>query len=390
MKKSKKILVGVLAGLLLLAGCESEAEPQVEVVEEPVVIEESNDPVEEAAVVEEEQAPAPEVEEVEAEPTIEDRKAAIDLSVKPNEAGKVMVLMYHNIGDEEKTWTRTPDNFRRDLETLYEKGYRPISLNDYVKGTFDIPAGMTPFVMTFDDGNENNFRYLETENGWEIDPDCAVGILEAFRADHEDFDPQASFFVYSSRPFRQEDLVEKKLTFLVKKGYEVGNHSWGHDDYKEEKYNDPLNVQESLGRNVAFLETYLEAGTVNTLALPYGHRPKDDTAEAYLSSGVYEGVEYENIAILNVGWDPDKSPYHKDFDPTAIHRVRASETNVDNVGLYDWLDSFDKHPERRYISDGDPEIVTVPENRLDSLAEAYQAGGEMEEWVYSYSQQEEE
>lgn len=383
MKKYQTILIAGLAVTLLFAGCsapKTEAEETNDgnaVVETPVIHEETTIPQEPEAETE-----TPVVEEK--EPTLEERMAAIDLAVQPNEAGKVMVLMYHNIGDEEKTWTRTPDNFRRDLETLYEKGYRPVSLTDYVRGIFDIPAGTTPFVLTFDDGNENNFRYLETEDGWQIDPDCAVGILEAFRKEHEDFNPQASFFVYGPRPFRQEELIERKLRFLTDNGYEVGNHSWGHDDYKEEKYNDPLNVQESQGKNVAFLETFLDKGAVNTLALPYGHRPKDETAELSLSSGSYEGTEYENIAILNVGWDPYKSPYHQDFDPTAIHRVRASETNVDNVGLYDWLAYFDKHPSQRYISDGELEIVTVPDTRADSLSEMYQSGGEMENRVYKY------
>lgn len=386
MKKSRSTWIAVLAGTVLLAGCGSQSVEEPQSAPEPAVIEASQESTIEAPSEEPKEEPVETVEE----PSIEERKAAIDLSIKPNEAGKVMVLMYHNIGDEEKTWTRTPENFRRDLETLYEQGYRPVSLNDYVKGSFDIPAGTTPFVMTFDDGNENNFRYLETENGLEIDPNCAVGILEAFKAEHEDFNPQASFFVYGSRPFRQEDLIEKKLTFLVDNGYEVGNHSWAHDDYKEDKYQNPAAVSESLGKNVAFLETYLDKGTVNTLALPYGHRPKADEAKVALVHGFFEDTEYVNVAVLNVGWDPDKSPFHKDFDPMAIHRVRASETNVDNVGLYDWLESFEKHPERRYISDGDPEIVTVPGNRLDSLAMAYQAGGEMEEYVYAYDEQGEE
>jgi peptidoglycan/xylan/chitin deacetylase (PgdA/CDA1 family) len=321
------------------------------------------------------------------EPTIEEIKQTIDLTVKPNEVGKVMVLMYHNIGEEEKTWTRTPENFRRDLETLYEKNYRPVSLKDYVRGEMDLPAGMTPFVLTFDDGNENNFRYLETENGWELDPDCAVGILEAFRLEHEDFDPQASFFVYGSRPFRQEELIEKKLQFLLDNGYEVGNHSWDHDDYKEEKYRAPEAVEESLGKNVAFLESIIAPGSVTTLALPYGHRPAKsaETARQALIDGSYKETEYENVAILNVGWDPDKSPYHQDFDPYSIHRVRASETNVDNVGLYDWLANFERHPSQRYISDGVVEVITVPVDKFDSLGEEYRKGEEWVDCVYTYS-----
>src|SRR5439155_379078 len=48
----------------------------------------------------------------------------------PNELGRVMILEYHKIDYPEERWTRTPENFRRDLETLYAKGYRLINLGD--------------------------------------------------------------------------------------------------------------------------------------------------------------------------------------------------------------------------------------------------------------------
>jgi len=63
-----------------------------------------------------------------------DPKVNIDLNLKPNEAGKIMTLMYHNVGNEEKEWVRTPENFLKDMNTLYEKGYRPISLGYQSRG----------------------------------------------------------------------------------------------------------------------------------------------------------------------------------------------------------------------------------------------------------------
>ena len=39
-------------------------------------------------------------------------------SLAPNELGRVMILEYHKIDYPENRWTRTPENFRRDLETL--------------------------------------------------------------------------------------------------------------------------------------------------------------------------------------------------------------------------------------------------------------------------------
>ena len=43
----------------------------------------------------------------------------------PNELGRVMILEYHKIDYPEERWTRTPENFRRDLETLYARGLPP-------------------------------------------------------------------------------------------------------------------------------------------------------------------------------------------------------------------------------------------------------------------------
>lgn len=57
----------------------------------------------------------------------EDKLLKIDLSKKPNEMGRIMVFMYHGIG-EEGPYTRSPEKLREDLEILYEKGYHPISL----------------------------------------------------------------------------------------------------------------------------------------------------------------------------------------------------------------------------------------------------------------------
>lgn len=294
-----------------------------------------------------------------------DPKGKIDLALKPNEAGQIMVLMYHNIGEEEAEWVRTVDNFKKDLKILYEKGYRPISLEDFVNNNIDVEAGFTPVIITFDDGNQNNFNVIEEEGEKIVDPNCAVGILEEFNKEHPDFPLKATFFVFGPNPFRQEELLKYKLNYLVEKGFDVGNHTLGHNDMS--KINDADEIQKVLGKQAAFLENYVPGYKVNTYALSYGARPKDKTLYPYLQKGEYEGKSYENIAVLNVGWDPSVSPIDKAFDPYAIHRIRASETKVDGVGMYDWLAVFDKNPERRYISDGSPDIVTVPKKFEDKV-----------------------
>lgn len=282
--------------------------------------------------------------------------------VKPNELGKVMVLMYHNIGENESTWVRTPTNFRKDLNTLYEKGYRAISLNDYVSGNINTKAGFTPVVITFDDGNENNFRVFEEDGNIKIDPNSAVGILEDFKKSHPDFDTTSTFFL-NSNIFNQPEYVDFKLKFLVKNGYDIGNHTLYHTDLSK---SDKETIQKSISQEIDIINKYTKNYAINTLALPFGGKPQDENY-IYAVKGQYNSISYENNAVLLVGWDPYKSPYHKDFDFSKIHRVRASETNVDNVGLYDWLNKFDENKQIRYISDGDPTTICIPENYKDVL-----------------------
>lgn len=308
-----------------------------------------------------------------------DLKGHIDLSLEPNEAGDVMILMYHNIGEEEAEWTRTPDNLRKDLKTLYDKGYRAISLKDYVSNNIDIEAGMTPVVLTFDDGNENNFRIILDENGEEIiDPDSAVGVLESFKEDYPNFGMTATFFVFGNNPFRQKEYLEYKLNFLVENGYDIGNHTIDHRSVKN--LEDKEIIQEVIGKQIKIIEGILPEYKLNTYALCYGERPKDEKLEIYLEEGIYDGISYKNIAILNVGWNPAPSPIASKFNPSSLPRIRASEMKVDNVGLYNWLEYFDKNPQKRYISDGVKEIITIPEFMADSID--LEKIGERELYIY--------
>src|SRR5438094_4956995 len=97
-----------------------------------------------------------------------------------NELGRLMILEYHKVDYPEERWTRTPENFRRDLETLYTRGYRLQSLNALLDGRIPVPAGTAPVVLTFDDSSPGQYRFVENEGGLEIDPECPVRIFDAF------------------------------------------------------------------------------------------------------------------------------------------------------------------------------------------------------------------
>ena len=111
---------------------------------------------------------------------------------KVNEAGVVPILEYHDVLPKERSMVRSIDNFKHDLQRLYEEGYRPVLLRDYLDNKIDLPLGMAPVVFTFDDARNSQFRYLP--NG-EIDPTCAVGIWQDFAKTHPDFPVKATFYV---------------------------------------------------------------------------------------------------------------------------------------------------------------------------------------------------
>jgi peptidoglycan/xylan/chitin deacetylase (PgdA/CDA1 family) len=284
-------------------------------------------------------------------------------AIKTNENGQIMLLMYHGIGSKEDEWVRTPENFRRDLENLYEKGYRLITLKDYIDNDIKVEAGYTPVVITFDDGLQNQFNIIEENGEKKLDPDCAVGIIEEFKKKHPDFGQGGSFYVFYSNPFRQKELIKEKYDFLINNGYEIGNHAYTHENLGEQSAE---GVQKALALNVKSTQEYLPGYDVFALALPYGIAPKDEKFQ-YAVSGEYEGTTYNNRAILRVGSNPAPAPNHIKFDAARLPRIRASELKMGGTGIYDYLASFEKHPEKRYISDGNPNTIVIPEKELDNI-----------------------
>ena len=53
-----------------------------------------------------------------------------------------MILEYHKIDLPEERWTRTPENFRRDLERLWERGYRARRPQRLLDGKIALPAAL--------------------------------------------------------------------------------------------------------------------------------------------------------------------------------------------------------------------------------------------------------
>jgi hypothetical protein len=273
----------------------------------------------------------------------------------------VMVLEYHKIDYPEERWTRTPENFRRDLETLYAKGYRLQGLTGLVEGRITVPAGTTPVVLTFDDSSAGQFRYLDRNGTLEIDPKSGVGVLEAFIREKPDFGRAATFFVLPGAKapnnlFNQPEHEGRKLRWLVEQGYEIGNHTLWHANLG--KY-DENTVRAQLAEAQVWVQRHVPQYRLRTLALPHGVYPKEI---GWALSGTAKGTTYRHEAILMVAGGAAPSPYAKSFDPMHLPRVQAVESD-----LRHWLNHFDRTPADRYVSDGNPDTLTIPVPLKDRL-----------------------
>ncbi|MGH9471881.1 MAG: polysaccharide deacetylase family protein [Terriglobales bacterium] len=268
--------------------------------------------------------------------------------LRPNLRGEVMILVYHNFGKDAR-WSRSVASFDRDLARLDAAGYRPVTLRQYVSGDFALPAGATPVVLTFDDSSKFQVRF--TPDG-ALDPDCALAHWVAFARTHPEFPVHGTFFINPGTDvFGQRVFIQKKLNLLLQLGSEIGNHTYDHP------YLNKLSaaaVQREIGLGQYDIDRWLPGYAVTSFALPYGIAPRPD---ALAVSDVWTGppaphrapvtVRWHYSAVVLVGSGPAASPLVAGLDGAHLPRIQVFHPEFTH-----WLDYFARHPERRFVSDG--------------------------------------
>ena len=295
---------------------------------------------------------------------------------KVNELGNVPIMMYHGIvntttnkytgGNVDKDgYNRTSGAFYKDLEFYYEKGYRMIRLQDYVDGKINVELGYSPIILTFDDGNENNFKVIKkNEDGsLEFDPESAIGVLERIKKKYPDMGVTATFFLNGAL-CNQKEYNEDIMKWLVDNGYDVGNHTISHVDFTK------VGIEKTkyeVGALYQKLESIIPGKYVKIIALPFGSPYKKSHSNyPYIIDGEYEGVTYHTVAGLRVGWEAEVSPFNKKFDKTFLKRIRAYDNNGKE---FDIEMNFKLLEKNRYISDGNSNMITIPESSISNLIE---------------------
>ena len=303
--------------------------------------------------------------------------------IYPNEVGHIMILMYHGLHETNPgPYDRLTDDFRQDLETLYNQGYRLTSLSDIIHNNISVPAGKSPVAITFDDGLSSAFSLIETDGVLSPRPGTAVYIMMEFAEAHPDFGLTAAFFVNSApEPFSGAGTMQERFAFLIENGFEIGSHTISHPNMTR------LGVA-AIRREVGGQYAYLKARLPNYyepefFAYPYGSIPSSGSRDLILE-GEYLGEEYRHSAAFRVGnTNVPPLPHHVNYNPLHVSRVNATDEStsqrvVPDMGHFFRL--YANNPGLRYISDGNSNSITVSHNRAHEVNR--EALGEMSFFIY--------
>jgi len=291
---------------------------------------------------------------------------AADAARTPNELGRIPVAEYHLISDHDALYSRERNHFRKDLEDIYARGYRPVTISQILDRKIDLPKGLSPIVFVFDDASPEQFRYIEQNGKLEIDPESGIGIWLAFQKKHPDWTNSAVFCMLpaaaAGHAFFGEKGIQgqksewrfKKVQWLHDQGFELCNHTLWHANLG--KYPDAF-VQEQIARGQLAIDSAVPGYKVRTFALPLGVWPKNRAlakSGSWTNPKTHEVVKYNNEAILEVSGGPTRSPYDPQFNPLSITRIEAIGNDPVRT-----LDQMDKNG-TRYVSDGNPATVAKP------------------------------
>lgn len=258
-----------------------------------------------------------------------------DLPALPDSLERVPILEYHLIGDRDSRWMVERDHFRRQLEMLYDGGYRPINVSELVDRTWSIPAGTRPIVFTFDDASPSQFSYIERDGKLEIDPQSAVGIWLAFHAKHPDWGLRATFCMLPAAAAGHAFFGEKgidgqksewrfrKVRYLAEQGFELCDHTLWHANLA--KYSDAV-VQEQIARGALAIDSAVPGYRVRTFALPLGIWPKNRELAvkgSWRDPRTGREIRYHFDAVLLVSGGLAPNPRSPRFDPLRLPRVEV-------------------------------------------------------------------
>lgn len=274
---------------------------------------------------------------------------------------QVPILIYHHfIPDrlgETNSMKMTLTEFKNELTKFYDNGFALVSLREWIDGTYELPAGKKPLIITIDDLWFGDQLFIG-EDGTPSEY-SGLGLLYQFSQEHPDFRfHAATFAVYGDKYYAVKQVGDQfysdddatwtspawrqklgtTIAWAIDNGIEVYNHTLLH---KLTEISD-AEIHRQLWENDWILRDLLGEvgredlipGLENIIALPEGKWP-----ETY--SGKNEVLNYKDPEGLPVkavleAYNLDSAQFtpsffSPQFNPYAILRITASPYFVEYI-----------------------------------------------------------
>jgi hypothetical protein len=275
---------------------------------------------------------------------------------------QVPILIYHRFITDDIGPTTSMKmqltEFKNELQTLYDNGFTLVSLYKWINGTWSVPVGRRPLILTIDDVWYADTLFIN-EDGMPSDL-SGLGILYEFCQQHPDFGYHAAVFAingdkyYAEKQIGDNFYVSDNATWTTPSWrIKLGNTIGWAIDHGVEVYNHTLNhyvltnlkdkkIQQQLQENDIVVRNFLtEAGRedlvpslVNIIALPEGKWPASQSGKNVILN--YTNPEGEPVIAVMEAYNLDNvqftpSYFSPGFNPFAIARITASPYFVNYI-----------------------------------------------------------
>jgi hypothetical protein len=158
------------------------------------------------------------------------------------------------------------------------------------------------------------------------------------------------------------------MQHLVENRHEACNHTMWHA--RLDRYDDAF-VQDQIGSGQDSIKAYLpDDYEIVTFALPLGMWPKNRAARLAGHLPRRQDVPQEGRARGQRR--AQRLALRQRFNPRSINRFIVAPGALERQ-----LAAYDRNPERRYVSDGNPNTVSVPQALVERVDRNRLAGREL-------------
>ena len=266
---------------------------------------------------------------------------------------QVPILLYHRFvpdyANTDATQMRLSD-FKTEIQTLYDNGFYLISLKDWLDGTFAVPVGKKPLIITLDDLWFADQLYINPDGT--PSQNSGLGVLWQFSQDHLDFGFAAAGFsnmgdkYYGDKQvgdifqLGEGDAWKTKLgetiAWAIEHGIEPYNHLYKHPLLS--LMTSTTDIEWQIEMNDADTRYFLSKvgrddlipKLGNIIALPFGEWPATESGVQVIKK--YKDPEGEPLQGIMEAYNMGEqeltaSIFSEKFDAYKIARLTASSAD---------------------------------------------------------------